>query len=60
MYDKELLREKLTQVAEALARVGRRFANIYSADDFLDSEHYQNMLDVVWNRYLSRMTPSFV
>lgn len=38
MYDRKLLCEKLTQIAEALERVARRFQNIHSADDFLDSE----------------------
>lgn len=47
MYDQELLCEKLSQVAEALARVARRFANINSADDFLDTEQGQDMLDSI-------------
>ncbi len=47
MYDQELLCEKLSQVAEALARVARRFANIHSADDFLDTEQGQDMLDSI-------------
>lgn len=47
MYDQELLNEKLNQVADALARVSRRFENIHSADDFLDSEHGQDILDSI-------------
>ena len=47
MYDQELLCEKLSQVAEALARTARRFANILSADDFFDTEQGQDMLDSI-------------
>ena len=47
MYDQELLDEKLNQIADALARVARRFQRIHSADDFLDSEHGQDMLDSI-------------
>jgi len=47
MYDKELLADKLTQVSGALARVARRFEGINSADDFLDSEKGQDMLDAI-------------
>ena len=45
MYDQGLLYEKLTQVAEALTRIARRFQHIRSADDFLDSEQGEDMLD---------------
>lgn len=47
MYDRKLLCEKLTQIAEALERVARRFQNIHSADDFLDSEQGLDMLDSI-------------
>lgn len=47
MYDRELLCEKLSQVKEALARVARRFQDIHSADDFLDSEQGLDMLDSI-------------
>lgn len=47
MYDRELLCEKLSQVAVALARIARRFQNIQSADDFLDSEQGLDMLDSI-------------
>ena len=45
MYDASLLLEKLEQIDEALTRIERRFANISSADDFLDSENGLDMLD---------------
>ena len=45
MYDVALLLEKLEQIDEALAKVKRRFANINSPDDFLDSDQGQDMLD---------------
>ena len=45
MYDASLLLEKLEQIDEALARIERRFANISSPDDFLDSENGLDMLD---------------
>jgi len=45
MYDAELLLEKLEQVDEALVRIERRFANIESPDDFLDSDKGLDMLD---------------
>jgi uncharacterized protein with HEPN domain len=47
MYDQELLGEKLHQIADALTKIARRFENIQSADDFLDSEHGQDMLDSI-------------
>jgi len=47
MYDQELLGEKLHQIPDALAKIARRFENIQSADDFLDSEHGQDMLDSI-------------
>jgi hypothetical protein len=39
MYDVTLLREKLEQIDEALAKIERRFANISSPDDFLALLH---------------------
>ena len=45
MYDEALLLEKLEQIDEALAKIERRFANIDSPDDFLDSDEGQDMLD---------------
>ena len=53
MYDQELLCEKLSQVAEALARTARRFANIHSADDFLDTEQGQDMLDSICMMFIA-------
>ena len=47
MYDESLLLEKLEQIDEALARIERRFANISSPDDFLDSEYGLDMLDAI-------------
>ncbi len=47
MFDRELLGEKLHQIADALAKIARRFETIQSADDFLDSEHGQDMLDSI-------------
>ena len=45
MYDETLLLEKLEQIDEALAKINRRFANINSPDDFLDSDQGLDMLD---------------
>jgi len=45
MYDITLLLEKLLQIDEALAKIERRFANISSPDDFLDSDEGLDMLD---------------
>ena len=47
MYDASLLLEKLEQIDEALARIERRFGNISSPDDFLDSENGLDMLDAI-------------
>ncbi len=47
MYDRELLKEKFLQIASALDKIIRRFENIHSPDDFLDSEHGQDMLDSI-------------
>nr|QNO58185.1 hypothetical protein MFNKIFOF_00006 [Methanosarcinales archaeon ANME-1 ERB7] len=45
MYDVTLLLEKLEQIDDALAKIERRFANISSPDDFLDSDEGLDMLD---------------
>ncbi len=45
MYDITLLLEKLLQIDDALAKIERRFANISSPDDFLDSDEGLDMLD---------------
>ncbi|NQE46285.1 hypothetical protein C5S31_09725 [ANME-1 cluster archaeon GoMg2] len=45
MYDVALLLEKLVQIDDALAKIERRFANIDSPDDFLDSDFGLDMLD---------------
>jgi uncharacterized protein with HEPN domain len=45
MYDVTLLLEKLLQIDDALAKIERRFANISSPDDFLDSDEGLDMLD---------------
>ena len=45
MYDVTLLLEKLVQIDDALAKIERRFANISSPDDFLDSDEGLDMLD---------------
>ena len=45
MYDGALLLEKPEQIDEALAKIKRRFTNIDSPDDFLDSDQGLDMLD---------------
>jgi len=45
MYDEALLLEKLEQINDALAKIKRRFANIDSPDDFLDSDFGLDMLE---------------
>lgn len=45
MSERSLTHEKLLQIAEALRRIDRRFADIDSPDDFLDSERGVDMLD---------------
>ena len=47
MYDVTLLLEKLEQIDDALAKIERRFANISSPDDFLDSDDGLDMLDAI-------------
>jgi uncharacterized protein with HEPN domain len=47
MHDKQLLRENLLQIDEALNRIGRRFSSISSVDDFLDSDYGLDMLDSI-------------
>lgn len=38
MYDHESLRERLTDILEALERIPRRFSDIKSSSDFTDTE----------------------
>jgi uncharacterized protein with HEPN domain len=47
MYDKELVREILTQVKEASDRVLRRFEPIQSVEDFTNSEAGAEKLDAI-------------
>ena len=47
MSDYSLVREKLLQIEEALQRVSRRFSQIKSPDDFLDTEQGTDMLDAI-------------
>ena len=47
MHDKQLLREKLLQINDALSKIERRFSSISTVDEFLDSEHGLDMLDSI-------------
>jgi uncharacterized protein with HEPN domain len=47
MYDKELVREILTQTREAAERVLRRFEPIRSVEDFTNSEAGMEKLDAI-------------
>jgi uncharacterized protein with HEPN domain len=47
MYDKELVREILTQIKEASERVLRRFEAIRSVEDFTNSEAGMEKLDAI-------------
>jgi uncharacterized protein with HEPN domain len=47
MYDKELVREILTQTNEAAERVLRRFEPIQSVEDFTNSEAGMERLDAI-------------
>lgn len=47
MSDYSLVREKLLQIEEALQRVSRRFSQIHSPDDFLDTDKGTDMLDAI-------------
>ncbi|OGP50630.1 MAG: antitoxin [Deltaproteobacteria bacterium RBG_13_43_22] len=47
MYDKTLLRDKLEQINEAVARIERRFSGIGSPSDFTTTELNQDKLDAI-------------
>lgn len=47
MYDRELLRERLLSVLEALERVPRRFSDIKSSSDFTDTESGVEHMDSI-------------
>lgn len=47
MSDPTLLIEKLEQIQEALSRVERRFSNILSPNDFLDTPEGVDKLDAI-------------
>lgn len=45
MYDREVLREILHQISEAIDRIERRFSGIQSAEDFMQSDDGVDRLD---------------
>lgn len=47
MADRSLIYEKLLQINEALQRIDRRFAQISTPDDFLDTDQGQDLLDAI-------------
>jgi uncharacterized protein with HEPN domain len=47
MYDKTLLRDKLEQINEAMARIEKRFSAIASPSDFIATEPNQDKLDAI-------------
>lgn len=47
MYDKTLLKDKLEQINEAVARIERRFAAIGTPSDFMTTEPNQDKLDAI-------------
>lgn len=47
MYDKTLLREKLEQIMDAVARISRRFVGIKTPMDFLASDVNHDKLDAI-------------
>ena len=47
MYDKELVREILTQIYQAIQTVRKRFEPIKSADDFTSSDSGTEKLDAI-------------
>lgn len=47
MYDQTLLREKLEQIRDALARISRRFAGIQKPTDFLTNDVNNDKLDAI-------------
>ena len=47
MYDKTLLRDKLEQINEAVARIEKRFSPIGTPSDFMTTESNQDKLDAI-------------
>ncbi len=47
MYDKALVIEIIKQILGSLEKIERRFININSSDDFLDSDEGLDMLDSI-------------
>jgi len=47
MYDEELVKEILCQIADSIKKIQRRFQLIKNSDDFLDSEEGQDKLDSI-------------
>ena len=47
MYDKTLLRDKLEQINEAVARIEKRFSAIKDPSDFITTESNQDKLDAI-------------
>jgi hypothetical protein len=47
MYNNQIIIERLETVLNALARIPRRFAEIKTADDFLDSDNGIDKLDAI-------------
>lgn len=47
MFDKNLAREILSQMCQAISRINRRFSGITSANDFLASDEGIDRLDAI-------------
>lgn len=47
MSDRSLIYEKLLQINEALQRIDRRFTQVSTPDDFLDTDQGQDLLDAI-------------
>lgn len=47
MYDKNLLKDKLEQISEAVSRIEKRFSAIGTPSDFLTTEANQDKLDAI-------------
>jgi len=47
MYDKTLLKERLTQILKALLKIQRRSSQIHSPADFLHDDKGEDMLDSI-------------
>ncbi len=47
MYDKSLVIEIIEQILGSIEKIERRFININSSDDFLDSDEGMDMLDSI-------------